>query len=146
MSEKNNLLTIKNYNFLCEDAKYIRTEVFMKEQGFKNEFDDWDDKVSHIVLFIDEYPAGTGRLLPGENNKTFVIGRVAVLKKYRNLHLGTKIINALEEQARRLGGVNIELSAQCNAQGFYEKIGYTSVGETYLDEHCEHIHMEKKLQ
>lgn len=146
MSEKNNLLTIKYYNFLCDEAKYIRTEVFMKEQGFTNEFDDWDEKVSHVVLFINGEPSGTGRLLPGENNKIFVIGRVAVLKKYRKLHLGTQIINALEEEAKRLGGINIELSAQCSAKGFYEKIGYTAVGETYLDEHCEHIHMKKKLK
>lgn len=36
-------------------------------------------------------------------------------------------------------------NSQCRAQGFYEKIGYVASGETYLDEDCEHIHMEKKL-
>ena len=81
MLEENNLITIKHYNFLCEEAKYIRTEVFMKEQGFKDEFDEWDNKVPHVVLFIDGKAAGTGRLLPGGNNKTFIIGRVAVLKE-----------------------------------------------------------------
>lgn len=145
MLEKNQLITIKHYNSLYEEARYIRIEVFIKEQGFKNEFDEWDDKVSHVVLFVDGKPAGTGRLLPGTDNETFVIGRVAILKEYRKLHLGSKIINALEEKAKRLNGVTIELSAQCNAQGFYEKLGYTASGEPYLDEFCEHIHMEKQL-
>lgn len=145
MIEENNLITIKHYNFLCEEAKYIRTEVFMREQGFKDEFDEWDNEVSHVVLFINEKAAGTGRLLPGENNKIFVIGRVAVLRQYRKLHLGSKIISELEKLAKKLGGTSVELSAQCRAQKFYEKLGYASNGDTYLDEFCEHIHMEKKL-
>ncbi|EKQ53526.1 MULTISPECIES: GNAT family N-acetyltransferase [unclassified Clostridium] len=145
MLEENNLVTIKHYNSLCEEAKYIRTEVFMKEQGFKDEFDEWDNKVPHVVLFIDGKAAGTGRLLPGENNSIFIIGRVAVLEKYRKLHLGSKIISELENIAKTLGGITIELSAQCKAQGFYEKLGYVASGEIYLDELCEHIHMEKQL-
>lgn len=145
MLEENKVVTIKNYNFLCEEERYIRKEVFMKEQGFKNEFDELDNKVSHVVLFLGEKPIGTGRLLPGKNNMTFVIGRVAVLKQYRKLHLGSKIINSLEEKAKELDGTSIELSAQCSAQGFYEKLGYTTSGEAYLDESCEHIHMEKQL-
>lgn len=117
----------------------------MKEQGFKDEFDEWDNKVSHVVLFVGGKAAGTGRLLPRENNNTFVIGRVAVLEKYRKLHIGSKIINELEIMAKKLDGVSIELSAQCRARGFYEKLGYVASGETYLDEFCEHIHMVKKL-
>ena len=31
------------------------------------------------------------------------------------------------------------------ADGFYEKCGYTAEGETYLDQHCPHIHMFKLL-
>lgn len=145
MLEENNFITIKHYSSLCEESKYIRTEVFMKEQGFKDEFDEWDNKVPNVVLFIDGEAAGTGRLLPGKSNNSFVIGRVAVLKKYRKLHLGSKIINELEKIAKTSGGISIELSAQCTAQGFYEKLGYIASGETYLDEFCEHIHMEKQL-
>ncbi|MDR3598681.1 GNAT family N-acetyltransferase [Clostridium sp.] len=146
MLEEKKLTTIKHYDSLCEEAQYIRTEVFIKEQGFENEFDEWDDKVCHVVLFVDGKPAATGRLLLGKNNKTFVIGRVAVLQEYRKLHLGSKIISELESEAERLGGIRIELSAQCRAQGFYEKMGYVASGETYLDEYCEHINMGKQLR
>lgn len=145
MLEENKLVTIRCYNSLSEEARYIRTEVFMREQGFINEFDEQDDKVLHVVLFVGDKPVATGRLLPGKDNTTFVIGRVAVLKQYRKLHLGDRIINSLEEEAKKLGGISIELSAQCSAQGFYEKLGYNASGEVYLDEFCEHIHMEKLL-
>ena len=33
----------KTYTNLPQEAKEIRIEVFMKEQGFENEFDDIDD-------------------------------------------------------------------------------------------------------
>ena len=33
---------VKIYNFLCTEAKTIREKVFMEEQGFKNEFDEYD--------------------------------------------------------------------------------------------------------
>lgn len=39
----------------------------------------------------------------------------------------------------------IELSAQVRVQPFYAKAGFQAIGETYMDEHCPHIHMEKKI-
>ena len=44
---------VKIYNFLCTEAKTIREKVFMEEQGFKNEFDEYDEMVPHAVLFMD---------------------------------------------------------------------------------------------
>lgn len=35
------------YDYLSDDAKFIRQEVFMKEQGFQNEFDETDDGAMH---------------------------------------------------------------------------------------------------
>ena len=32
---------VKIYNFLCTEAKTIREKVFMEEQVFKNEFDEY---------------------------------------------------------------------------------------------------------
>ena len=44
---------VKIYNFLCTEAKTIREKVFMEEQGFKNEFDEYDEMVPHAVLFME---------------------------------------------------------------------------------------------
>ena len=43
---------VKIYNFLCTEAKTIREKVFMEEQGFKNEFDEYDEMVPHALLFM----------------------------------------------------------------------------------------------
>ena len=128
---------VKIYNFLCTEAKTIREKVFMEEQVFKNEFDEYDEMEGRAVA--------TGRLLPGERSGDFIIGRVAVLPEFRGRNLGAQIMLALEQEARRVGGKRISLSAQCRASGFYQTLGYREIGEAYLDEFCPHILMEKSL-
>ena len=83
---------VKIYNFLCTEAKTIREKVFMEEQGFKNEFDEYDEMVPHAVLFMEGCAVATGRLLPGERSGDFIIGRVAVLPEFRGRNLGAQII------------------------------------------------------
>ena len=136
---------VKIYNFLCTEAKTIREKVFMEEHGFKNEFDEYDEMVPHAVLFMEGCAVATGRLLPGERSGDFIIGRVAVLPEFRGRNLGAQIMLALEQEARRVGGKRISLSAQCRASGFYQTLGYREIGEAYLDEFCPHILMEKSL-
>lgn len=127
-----------------DDAFLIREEVFMKEQGFQNEFDDTDQISWHAVAYDEKMPAACGRLFCKKND-TYTIGRVAVRRAFRGNHLGELIMKSLEEQAKELGAKKIELSAQCRAAGFYEKLGYQMEGEEYLDEFCPHITMQKKL-
>lgn len=136
-------ITYKYFDGLQSESKFIREEVFMKEQGFVDEFDQWDEKVPHVIIYVDSKPAATGRLLPGENKDEFIIGRVAVLSEFRRLHLGSLVVKTLENKAISLGGTKVELSAQVRVQGFYERLGYKSEGEVYMDEHCEHILMIK---
>ena len=130
---------VKIYNFLCTEAKTIREKVFMEE------FDEYDEMVPHAVLFMEGCAVATGRLLPGERSGDFIIGRVAVLPEFRGRNLGAQIMLALEQEARRVGGKRISLSAQCRASGFYQTLGYREIGEAYLDEFCPHILMEKSL-
>ena len=43
------------------DARLIRQQVFVEEQGFVNEFDDIDAKAYHAVIYTGGYPIATGR-------------------------------------------------------------------------------------
>lgn len=127
-------------------AKTVRQEVFMREQGFQNEFDDLDPLAYHIVVYDGEKPIATGRTYPkSHDGKTYAIGRIAVLRDYRGQHLGEFVVSRLEEIARQLAAEYTHLSAQIQARGFYEKLGYAGFGSIYLDEYCPHIAMGKKL-
>lgn len=128
-----------------EDIKMIREEVFMKEQGFQDEFDAIDDIATHILYFVGESPAGTCRFFAGENHGEAHIGRMAVLKEFRGKNLGAEIMLAAEKAIQEAGYKTCSLSAQVQAKGFYKKLGYVQDGDEYLDEHCPHILMCKVL-
>ncbi len=136
-------MNYKFYETLPKEAIYIREEVFMKEQGFQNEFDDIDSHCLHLVVFKEDKPIGCARMYE-ENNK-MILGRIAVLKDYRKQNVGTYIMSLLEQKAKELNFNITALSAQVRASSFYKNKGYIQSGEEYFDEYCPHIHMEKIL-
>ena len=131
------------YKHLQKDVKDIREEVFMKEQGFENEFDDLDAISTFVVVYDNNLALATGRFYPSE--KGYVIGRVAVVKPYRKQGIGQLVIRSLEQEIGKNGAAFVELSAQQRVQGFYEGLGYTVVGGVYMDEHCPHVRMVKEI-
>lgn len=132
-------------DYLSDAAKMIREEVFMREQGFRHEFDEIDAKAVCLVLYEESKPMACGRYFPGETDGEYVAGRLAVLREYRGRKLGRRLLEEMEKRILEAGGKRIVLSAQVQAEGFYEKQGYVKSGAVYYDEKCEHIHMEKEL-
>ncbi|MDD5953452.1 MAG: GNAT family N-acetyltransferase [Oscillospiraceae bacterium] len=125
------------------DAIPLRETVFQKEQGFTTEFDAIDENALHLVLYCDGIPAATGRLYQDETGCH--IGRVAVAKSYRGQHLGALVLEILEDAARHRHCDTISLSAQVQAQSFYEKQGYHSLNDLHMDEFCPHVTMVKTV-
>lgn len=99
---KRNNMNTKIFTTFPQDAKDIRIEVFVKEQGFKNEFDEIDTISHHIVVFDEGKPIGTCRFF--KENDHYTIGRVAVLKEYRNQHIGNLLIRTAEKEIKKLHG------------------------------------------
>ena len=138
-------MVIQILDHITDEIKQIRIDVFMKEQGFEDEFDEIDEIAKFVLLYIDGKPAGTCRYFPSNEEGDAPIGRMAVRKLYRGQHLGTKIMMAAENGIRRDGFKTCSLSAQVQAKPFYESLGYKAEGEEYLDEGCPHILMRKVL-
>lgn len=139
------IMRSKTYDYLHTDVRAIRTAVFVEEQGFVHEFDETDERCQFIVLYDGDAPAATGRFFPGEQEREYVIGRVAVMKDYRGRGLGRQVVEEAERIIRKLGASSVMLSAQVRARGFYESMGYRTEGDIYLDEYCQHVTMRKKL-
>ena len=133
----------KLYKGLNKDIRYVRESVFVKEQGFENEFDITDENCFHVVFYENENPVATCRYF--KQNNIYHIGRVAVLKEYRGFNIGNKIMQFAENEIKKAGGKSVEVSAQVRIKDFYNKLGYVEQGEIYLDEFCEHIKMVKVL-
>lgn len=131
---------------LQNDAKAIREEVFIAEQGAKEEFDEFDDLCWCLVLYLDKTPIATGRLIRLDASRC-AIGRLAVRKPYRGKRVGSYALRFLETKAREIGAVTIELHAQCDKIPFYQKNGYhiSGDGEVFFEEGIPHQLMSKQL-
>lgn len=136
-------MTIKTYNELPAEAAKIREEVFVREQGFREEFDTVDNSAFHIVLFLDGKAVATCRYFP--DGDSYKVGRIAVLKNYRGRNFGSSVLLEAEKQIAMLGGRSVILHSQLQACGFYEKLGYVPYGEIEPEEGCPHIWMKKEL-
>lgn len=127
-----------------EAARAIREQVFLQEQGFPYDADAQDDSAYHIAGWDGERLIAAGRLFHLEGN-TYSIGRVAVDAEYRGQYVGDTIMRALEDKAVQLGAAFIELHAQEQAVGFYEKQGYEPQGAFIPGEISAHLRMVKDL-
>jgi len=136
------------YGQLLHEARLIRTAVFVEEQGFQEEFDSSDESSYHLVIFDNDMPVATGRLLVSREaaGDRCRLGRIAVIKPERGKNIGFLVMNALEDKARGLGAAELTLGAQKQAEGFYRKAGYKAYGEEYLEEGCPHVNMKKNIE
>ena len=67
------IMKIKHFDTLPEDAIFIRKEVFVKEQGFKNEFDEKDNEAHFIVGYENDNQVEDCRIFydTGKNKYSF---------------------------------------------------------------------------
>lgn len=131
---------------ITEDAKAIREEVFMKEQGFVNEFDEDDNRLWTLVLYLDGVGISTARLRPLDP-ETFQIERVAVRKPYRGMKVGTYTMKFMMNKIISLGGRWAIVHAQEDKMDFYKKLGFhlNKEVEPFLDEGVPHVEMSRFL-
>lgn len=137
-------MKISIYDHFPDQAKVIREEVFVKEQGFQHEFDQTDDIAIHIVMFDEDgTPAATCRVFWDEEMDSYVLGRLAVIKKHRGKNIGAVMVREAEEYVKKGGGKAIALHAQCRVADFYKRLGFTEFGCIENDEGCPHVWMKK---
>ncbi|MFI6446956.1 GNAT family N-acetyltransferase [Kitasatospora sp. NPDC050543] len=139
-----------------ELARAVRREVFVREQNVPEEleYDEYDATAVHLLaLAEDGTPLGTGRLIHGEQALKLtggrpgrvLLGRLAVSKDARGTGLGAQLVRAIEQAGRERGATELELHAQVQALGFYERLGYSAEGPEYPDAGIPHRTMTRVL-
>ncbi|WP_406329215.1 GNAT family N-acetyltransferase [Streptomyces sp. NBC_00203] len=134
----------------------VRKEVFVREQGVPEdlEYDAYDAGALHVLAVREDgVPLGTGRLLSGEAAASKTdgdltvgsLGRLAVTKVARGLGVGAALVGAIEDAARARGLAAVDLHAQTQALGFYERLGYVAYGAEFPDAGMPHRAMRKAL-
>lgn len=121
----------------------IREAVFINEQGVaaKLEFDGLDDNAVQVLIADNKgHYVGTGRMLDDGH-----IGRIAILPKARGQGLGAKVVQALVAEAIRLNYSGVYLNAQTHALAFYFKLGFSLLGDEFMEAGIPHQSMVLKL-
>ncbi|WP_297705762.1 GNAT family N-acetyltransferase [uncultured Eudoraea sp.] len=125
----------------------LRTEVFVVEQDcVYQDLDGKDTKALHIIGTDKNEIVAYARIFKaGDYMDQTSIGRVLVRKSGRQAGYGKEImlasIKAIKDNFKE---TTIHLSAQTYLQKFYNELGFTAVGEMYLEDGIPHLLMVKE--
>lgn len=98
----------------------------------------------HLALFDDETPLASV-ILQWQQDAQAKMRQMAVDPAYQGMGLGAQLVKALEAEAARRRVRRIVLHARASALGFYERLGYTCVGDAFEEVGLPHRRMEKML-
>ncbi|HZG61428.1 MAG TPA: GNAT family N-acetyltransferase [Anoxybacillus sp.] len=134
-----------NSEKLWNDAVSVRRAVFVEEQHVpeEEEIDEFENEATHFVLYDGERAVGAGRFRTIDGIGK--IERICVLSDYRNRGAGRLIMESIEQFARETGIAKAKLNAQTHAERFYEKLGYKTVSDIFMDAGIPHVTMIKQL-
>ena len=85
-------------------------------------------------------------LTPGLSYEEASIGRVLVLKEYRNKGLAKEMmLKAIEEIKKNYNVSNITISAQTYIKNLYISVGFKEVSEEYEEAGIPHVKMKFRI-
>jgi predicted GNAT family N-acyltransferase len=137
-----------------ERALALRIEVFVEEQAvpIEEEQDEADDEAMHWLILDSATLTAlcTARMVPYQEGcqmrPVAKIGRVAVKKTMRGKQLGALIMGEILATVQREGYDQAILDAQVQVIPFYEKLGFVTEGEEFLDAGIRHYRMRSVLR
>jgi predicted GNAT family N-acyltransferase len=141
-------LVVKRADWKQDQAELIKLRgiVFVEEQNVpvSLEIDGMDPDCRHVKALMDAHTIGTGRLLPNG-----YIGRMCVLKAFRNQGVGTKMLTNLIQLAffdptNNNSLDEVTLNSQSSAVAFYEANGFLTCSEEFMEANIVHRKMVLK--
>jgi len=137
----------KDFSQLTTEELYeilkSRAEVFLLEQGIVcQDLDDMDYESRHYFFSSGKRVIAYLRAFVSDKENSVVkIGRVLTLEHRKGL--GSELMKrSIADIQKSFNCRKICVHAQKQAVGFYEKMGFVSVSDEYLEEGIVHITME----
>ncbi len=126
----------------------LREEVLRKPLGLSLENEDLsaDETDTILAAMQDGNVIGCVMLQP-KDNETIKLRQMAVTPAMQGKNIGRLLVQHAEEMARHRNYTRIILHARDIAEGFYKKLGYTTLpGEKFTEVGIPHVVMEKTLK
>ena len=128
----------------ADALRRIRYDVFVIEQQVPEvlEWDEADaDSMHALASDAAGEPIGCARLLRDGH-----IGRVAVVRAWRERGVGTALMLELIAAARSRGDAEVIVNAQVSAMPFYERHGFIASGDVFEEVGIAHRVMTRALR
>lgn len=105
----------------------------------KTDYIDW-----HIGACESGKLVGAVSLTP-KSSRLIRMRQMAIAPAYQSLGIGRRLVRKAEELAMNEGYETLTLDARETALGFYDKLDYHQVGQTFIKSGIPHIEMNKSL-
>lgn len=124
----------------------LRDDILRKPLGLGFTPDELEQEKDNMLIaaFEDEKILGCCMLLE-EQPRVVRLRQMAVLNDLQGKGIGRALMNFAENLARDRGYRTVRMHARMNAIGFYEKMGYRTVGDSFIEVTIPHYVMEKML-
>lgn len=103
-----------------------------------------DDVELHLGAFIGSRLVGV-LMMRTLSSSQVQMRQVAVDPTIHGRGIGRKLVLAFEDRARAVGTREIVMDARLTAQAFYEKLGYQTMSDVYIQSTIPHVKMRKTL-
>ncbi len=141
--------TLKTFDNLTidefHDILQLRINVFVVEQNCPYPELDGKDRLAYHFFGQDDQGkivAYTRIFGPGDYYEQPAIGRVVVDSDHRGDGTGYELIKGtIENMKEMFGDSEIKIGAQKYLIRFYEKLGFDSTGEEYVEDGIPHVYM-----
>lgn len=130
-------MEIREYDMMTDEARGIRTAVFVVEKDYRPEFDEWDEpgRATHLLAFGNGRAVATCRLYPdldhADQPGRWVIGRLAVVADERGHGIGKTVLAEAERLIRKAGGHVAAVHSEDKNFAMYEHLGYRITSELF---------------
>lgn len=127
-------------------ACQLRNEILRKPLGLDLMTEDLaeESEYLHYGICDDNRIVACAVAIPLSQIKV-KIRQMTVASEYQGGGTGRQLLQKLESDLNQRGFTCIELDARVSVRGFYEKLGYSAVGEEFVSVSIPHLRMKKSI-
>ena len=143
------VMNLKEVNIgeeLYEQGVQIRRDYLFNGIENPNQYlqDPWEKRSIHVVVERDTLVLGVGRLTYDEDGNG-VVSQMAVKPEFRGKNVGCMILEHLVKLCVFNSSEKIYMSARESAIGFYEKLGFNTIGAKFTPPKTGIVHVSMIL-